>query len=230
MGFVNSYINGVINLLSRTPEGPIQQLADLVLDAYQNDRSVYIMGNGGSAATASHLACDLQKGIKLLGDKSFRVMALTDNMPLLTAWANDFSYADVFAQPLHTWVQPKDLVIVISGSGNSTNVIKAVEVAQYKGAVTAALVGFDGGELGKLAMYRVIIPSEDMQQIEDAHMVVAHLIMRYIAFHLENGKASNLIDSVISAKRKRQPSNRRVQIVNHGRSRVAVPLQMEKTL
>ncbi|MHB1456448.1 MAG: D-sedoheptulose-7-phosphate isomerase [Armatimonadota bacterium] len=219
MGFVNSYINGVINLLSRTPLGPINQLAELVLDAYENDKGVYIMGNGGSASTASHLACDLQKGIKLLSGKPFRVMALTDSVPLMTAWANDFSYADIFAQPLNTWVQPKDLVIAISGSGKSTNVIKAVEVAHNKGAVTAALVGFDGGELGKQAMYRVIIPSEDMQQIEDVHMVVAHLIMRYIAFHLENGKASSLIDSVMSDVRPRRPHNRRVQMVNHGSSK-----------
>lgn len=200
MGFVNSYINGVISLLSRTPEGPIQQLAELVLDAYKNEKSVYIMGNGGSAATASHLACDLQKGIKLLGGKGFKVMALTDSMPILTAWANDFSYSDVFAQPLTTWVQPGDLVIVISGSGRSANVIRAIEVAQHKGAITAALVGFDGGELGKLAMHKVVIPSEDMQHIEDAHMVVSHLIMRYIAFYLENGKAMNLIDSAIPEK------------------------------
>jgi D-sedoheptulose 7-phosphate isomerase len=121
-------------------------------------------------------------------------------MPILTAWANDFSYSDVFAQPLSTWVQPDDLVIVISGSGRSANVIRAIEVAQHKGAITAALVGFDGGELGKLAMHKVVIPSEDMQHIEDAHMVVSHLIMRYIAYYLENGKAMNLIDSAIPEK------------------------------
>lgn len=180
MLLVDDYISDVSRLLARAPMDSIRLVADLLLDAYKDGRGVYIMGNGGSAATASHLACDLQKSIGLCEDRKFKVMALTDSTPLLTAWANDFSYSDVFARQLSTWLEPGDLVIGISGSGNSANVIKAVEVASEIGAVTVALTGFDGGQLSLAATHSIIMPSEDMQHIEDAHMVIAHLIFRYV--------------------------------------------------
>ncbi len=151
---------------------------DLVRDAYVSNKQVFIMGNGGSASTASHLACDLQKGIGGLGKKKFKVMALTDNIPIMTAWANDTDYSNIFAEQLATWVKPGDLVIGISGSGNSPNVINAIELANRERAVTIGLSGFQGGKLAQVTQHSVVVNSDNMQHIEDVHMVLAHLVFR----------------------------------------------------
>lgn len=180
MDRVEDYLNGVAALLAGASRQEIRKAAELMLDAYRSCRQVFIMGNGGSAATASHLACDLQKTIGLCCDRKFRVMALTDNIPIMTAWANDFDYSDIFAQQLSTWVEPGDLVIAISAGGNSPNIIKAVELANEMGAVTIGLSGFDGGRLTQIARHNILAPSDDMQHIEDAHMVFSHLIFRYL--------------------------------------------------
>lgn len=181
MDRVRDYLNSVAGLLKDAPADDIKKVADLVLDAYRSGKQVFIMGNGGSAATASHLACDLQKGIGCLRpDKKFRVMALTDNVPIMTAWANDTDYSNIFAEQIATWAAPGDLVIGISGSGNSPNVIKGVETAREKGAVTVGLSGFEGGKLAQVADYNVVVRSNNMQHIEDVHVVIAHLIFRYI--------------------------------------------------
>ena len=178
MGRVQNYLNNVSGLLDNAPTEDIQKAVDLVRDAYLTGKQVFVLGNGGSAATASHLTCDLQKSIGLCADKKFKVMGLTDSIPLITAWANDFDYSDVFAQQLDTWVQPGDLVIAFSGSGNSPNVIKAVELANDRKAVTIGLSGFQGGKLAQVAQYNINVPSDNMQHIEDLHMVYAHLIFR----------------------------------------------------
>ncbi|MDH7482315.1 MAG: SIS domain-containing protein [Armatimonadota bacterium] len=181
MDRVKNYLNDVAQLLIEAPTEDIRKIASLVMDAYLSGKQVFIMGNGGSAATASHLACDLQKGIGCLNpDKKFRVMALTDNVPIMTAWANDTDYSNIFAEQLATWVEPGDLVIGISGSGNSPNIIKGIEVAKEKGAITAGLSGFKGGKLAQVADHNVVVLSDNMQHIEDVHMVISHLIFRYL--------------------------------------------------
>lgn len=180
MDRVNDYLDGVAKLLAEVRREDIRKVADLIVEAYRSRKQVFVMGNGGSAATASHFACDLQKGIGCAGDEKFRVMAITDNVPLMTAWANDFDYSDIFAQQLSTWVEPGDLVIGISGSGNSPNVIKAIELANEKGATTVGLAGFKGGRLAQVAQHNVVVPSDDMQYIEDVHLVLSHLIFRYL--------------------------------------------------
>jgi D-sedoheptulose 7-phosphate isomerase len=180
MDLVTGYLNTVGELLLNTPSEKLEEISAMVLDAYKTGKQVFVIGNGGSAATASHLCCDLQKSVSLDGGKQFKVMSLTDNVPVMTAWANDFEYEDIFARQLSTWVQPGDLVIAISGSGNSKNVIKAVEVGNESGAVTIGFSGFDGGKLAKTALHNVIVPSNDMQHIEDLHMVFSHLIFRYV--------------------------------------------------
>jgi D-sedoheptulose 7-phosphate isomerase len=126
------------------------------------------------------MACDLQKTIGLHGSRRFKVMALTDSSPLMTAWANDFDYSDIFSRQLETWVGTGDVVIAISGSGNSRNVLKAVDYANRAGATTVGMSGFHGGQLAGLCRYNVVVPSDDMQHIEDLHMVFAHLLFRYI--------------------------------------------------
>jgi D-sedoheptulose 7-phosphate isomerase len=177
---IENYINAVTELLNRVSREHIHGVADLVLDAYRAGKQVFIMGNGGSAATASHLACDLQKGVGCYRDQKFKVMAVTDSIPLMTAWANDFDYSDVFAEQLSTWVQPGDLVIAFSGSGSSPNVVKGVELANKKGVVTVGISGFKGGRLASVAQHNIIVPSDDMQHIEDVHLILAHLIFRYV--------------------------------------------------
>ena len=180
MDRVKNYLDSVAGLLAQISQEDTRTIANLVMDAYKDGRQVFIMGNGGSAATASHLACDLQKGIGFCGDKWFKVMAVTDNIPIMTAWANDADYSDIFANQLAPWLQKGDLVIGISGSGNSPNIIKAIEFANTKGAITAGMSGFKGGKLAQTAQFNVIVPSDNMQYIEDIHMVLSHLIFRYL--------------------------------------------------
>lgn len=177
---IDSYLNTVSELLAAIPREKIAKVVDLVRDAYENGRRVFIMGNGGSASTSSHLACDLQKGLGAMTDRRFKVMSLSDSIPIMTAWGNDTDYSNIFAPQLETWVQPGDLVIGISGSGNSPNVINAIELANRMGAVTVGLSGFEGGKLDKLAQHGVVVRSDNMQHIEDVHMVLAHLIFRVL--------------------------------------------------
>lgn len=177
---INAYLGRVTELLAEVSREDIEKLLDLVRDAYKNDKQVFIMGNGGSAATATHLACDLQKGLGFTGDKRFRVMSVTDNVSVMTAWANDTDYSTIFANQIETFVRPGDLVIGISGSGNSPNVIKGIEVANERGAITAGMAGFKGGKLAQTAKYCVTVPSDNMQHIEDVHMVLSHLLFRIL--------------------------------------------------
>ena len=140
------------------------------------------MGNGGSALAASHIGCDLGKGPTHTGFKNrFKVTALTDSISTITAWANDSSYEDVFVEQLRGNIEKGDVIIGISGSGNSENVIKAVEFANENGATTIGLTGFDGGKLGKAVKVSLNVPVDDMQIAEDLHIVIVHLICKYIA-------------------------------------------------
>jgi len=133
------------------------------------------MGNGGSAATASHYAADFNKGLSYGKARRFRFLCLSDNVPTLTAYANDVAYEEVFVEQLRNFLQPGDLVIAISGSGNSRNILKAIEYANGEGAVTVGLTGYDGGALKRIAQHGVHVPIADMQVTEDLHMVLDHL-------------------------------------------------------
>ncbi|MDO8684012.1 MAG: SIS domain-containing protein [Armatimonadota bacterium] len=176
MGAVKEYLTQLVKVIESLPEEKVQDFVDTIAEAYNNDRQVVFLGNGGSAATASHFACDMQKGIGAAGPKRFKAMALTDNVPVITAWANDTDYSRIFVGQIDTWVNPGDLVIAISGSGNSPNVIEAVELANKKGAITYGLTGFDGGRLAKIAKKSIVVHSNNMQQIEDVHIVLDHLV------------------------------------------------------
>ncbi len=159
----------------------IDQMADVLVKAYESERVVYTFGNGGSASLASHLACDLGKGTAYCnGGKRFRVLALTDNLITLTAWANDSSYEDVFSEQLRNFVQPQDVAFAISGSGNSKNVLNALQVARDAGATTLGISGFQGGQMKSLCDICVVVPSNNMQIIEDVHLAMAHSIFRIV--------------------------------------------------
>jgi len=164
------------------PYGAIEQAIEELLRAYESGRTIFIFGNGGSAASASHFACDLSKGTVIgdNGQKRFRVMALTDNVPLMTAWANDSCYDRIFAEQLQNFVTPGDVAFAISGSGNSPNVLEALKVARDARATTIGLTGFKGGKMANLSDICVIIPSDNMQIIEDFHVSVTHAVFSVI--------------------------------------------------
>jgi D-sedoheptulose 7-phosphate isomerase len=158
----------------------IDQAATILLEAREKKRTIFIMGNGGSAATASHFVSDLSKGTILKGYPRFRAIALTDNIPNLLAWANDKSYDDVFMEQLKNLMEPNDVVIGISGSGNSTNVIKAIEYANANGGITVGISGFNGGKLFQCAKENIHIPCFNMQRVEDIHLIIEHLLISLI--------------------------------------------------
>lgn len=180
------------------PFDRLARAASMLLDCRERDGTVFVLGNGGSAATASHFACDLAKGTQVTGSAPFRVVPLTDNVPLLTAWANDTSYDRVFAELLAPLVRSRDVVVMISASGNSPNVLAAAEVARQAGASTLALTGKTGGRLGRLADLTIRVPAEPIEQVEDAHVVIAHSLCVAIRRHLHAGAADQPLFEVPS--------------------------------
>src|SRR5262245_25291673 len=147
MDQIHTYLDDVSHLVADLPVEQLSRFVDRLMEAYDEGRQLFLLGNGGSAATASHLLADFQKCIYLAGGKPFRALAVTDSVPLITAWANDTHYDNVFAEQLRPWVEPGDLVIAISGSGNSPNVLRAVQVARELGAYVIGLTGYPGGSL-----------------------------------------------------------------------------------
>lgn len=176
MGYAQKYLTDMADLLHEISIEEVDNAMALLWDNYQNGRRAVFCGNGGSAATASHLPADFQKNMYLHGGRPWECLSLVDSVPLLTAWSNDTEYANVFAGQARTWLRPGDLLIAISGSGNSPNILAAVEAAHDVGAVTLGWSGFGGGKLAGLAQHRVVVHSDNMQMVEDMHMVVGHLI------------------------------------------------------
>ncbi len=173
---VAEYLAEVEQMVARMPQDQIQQVVEVLLDAWRHQKQVFIIGNGGSAATASHFANDLNKGTMVPGKRRFRAISLTDNVPLITAWANDTAYENIFAEQLLNFLREGDVVIAMSTSGNSANVLRAVEVGRAAGAITIGWTGQPGGRLGDLVDHCIHVPTECMEQIEDAHMVLDHVI------------------------------------------------------
>jgi len=174
------YLRGVIDVLEQLPVSGIDEVVDRLFQAYNRDCVVYLFGNGGSAALASHAACDLGKGTISTGRRPFRVVSLTDNIPLITAWANDTSYENIFAAQLQPFIQAGDLAFAISGSGNSPNVLNGLCAARDAGASTIGLTGFRGGKMKALCDLCITVPSENMQHIEDSHLCIMHAV--FLAF------------------------------------------------
>ena len=170
------YLKDVTRLIAELPVDQLSGLVNRLLAAYDEGRQVFLLGNGGSASTCSHMVNDFQKCIYLVGGRTFKCMSLTDNVALITAWANDSAYENIFAEQLRPWVQPGDLVICVSGSGNSPNVLKAAQLAGEAGAYTVALSGYAGGKLLPLVNENLVVPCDNMQRIEDVHMVILHLL------------------------------------------------------
>jgi len=182
------YFQSYRGIVGDLPYGCIDQAIEELIRCYEADQNLFVFGNGGSAALASHFACDLGKGtiVEGNGHKRFRVLSLTDNLPLLTAWANDSSYDMVFSEQLRNFVRPMDVAFAISGSGNSANVLRAMEVAREAGAFTLGLTGFQGGKMRSLCDLCIVVPSDNMQLIEDFHLAVAHAIFSVVRQRLSS--------------------------------------------
>jgi len=163
----------------------IEAAVKAIKAAYDRDAVIYVFGNGGSAATASHFACDFNKGICENLEKKFRLVCLNDNIPMVTAIANDISYDDIFVFQMKNKLKAHDLVLAISGSGNSKNVIKAVEYAKEMGTGVVGITGFTGGRLRELADYSMHINVDDMQLTEDIHLAFDHMMYRVLKDALE---------------------------------------------
>lgn len=180
------YLNRLQETIKRLNREEINKFINMLLDARDADKQIFIMGNGGSASTASHFCCDFNKGSSYGFNKRFKFICLNDNVPGMMAYANDVSYDDVFVEQLKNFFNPGDYVIGISGSGNSKNVLKAIEYANANGGVTIGLTGFNGGKLKQMCTHSVNMNVDDMQISEDLHMMMDHLSMKVITNHMIN--------------------------------------------
>jgi len=176
MTFTESYVDNLVGTLKNLDLAKVDQAIDILREARDNGRTVFTCGNGGSASTASHFACDIVKGASYQREKRFRIMALTDNLAAMTAYSNDVSYECVFVEQLKNFAKPGDVLLAISGSGNSPNVLRAVEYANELGCRTIAMTGRDGGKLGPLAEVNIHAKDPHMGRIEDAHLIACHMI------------------------------------------------------
>ena len=183
MGDVNSrsvkYLDEVAKTLEHMEKDlpfKAEAIVSALVKARDSGKRVYICGNGGSASTASHMASDLNKGANRRDAPRFKAVALTDNIPAMLAWANDSSYDDIFVEQLKNHLEKGDVVIGISGSGNSPNVLKTLHYANDEGAITIGLTGFDGGKVTQLAQICYVVPNHVMQQIEDIHLLIEHML------------------------------------------------------
>jgi D-sedoheptulose 7-phosphate isomerase len=182
--FAKEYLSGLKDVLDRLPLEPIDEIIRVIEHARDERRQIFVIGNGGSAATASHMMNDLCKGT--LGHKGdapwprLRVIALTDNVSLMTAWANDTEYRHIFSEPLKNLAQRGDVLIAISASGNSPNIVAAVEAAKEMGVKVIGLAGFGGGKLSQMADVSFLVPSDGYGPVEDVHMILDHIITGYL--------------------------------------------------
>ena len=177
---IQSYINTLKKALDNINKEDIYQFSQLLNFTKESGKKFMIFGNGGSASTASHFACDINKGVSYKQEKKFKVISLSDNIPTILAYANDINYEDIFIEQLKNFLEPGDLVIGISGSGNSKNVLKAIKFANSKGNISVGITGYNGGELKKISSYSVNANINDMQISEDIHMIIVHLMMKLL--------------------------------------------------
>lgn len=177
---IQKYISHLQDVLERLKLEDVRRSIDVIMDAYNTDKQIFVIGNGGSASTASHLACDLGKGTSVAGKPRFRVISLTDNVATMTAWSNDVAYEDVFVEQLKNLVNPGDVVLGISASGNSENVIRAMQHATDIGCKTIGWSGFGGGRLTRICDVNVVVDSDQYGPVEDVHLILNHVLHAWI--------------------------------------------------
>jgi D-sedoheptulose 7-phosphate isomerase len=186
----NEYFTRVGDTLKLLDTDIIFRFVQLLLKARENEQTIFIFGNGGSGATASHITGDFLKGISYGLEKGFRVQCLNDNIAGMMAISNDLTYDDIFAEQLKVFLRKEDIVIGISGSGNSANVVKALEYAGSRGAHTIAFCGYKGGKVKDIANIVVHAPIKDMEVTEDIHIIIFHAIKQVLMKELKGDSAS----------------------------------------
>jgi D-sedoheptulose 7-phosphate isomerase len=186
----NGYTEYLEKSIASVDPAQVENFIELLYSAYTNNKMVFVIGNGGSAASASHLAQDLAKGTRadLEQQKRIKALSLTDNLPFVTALGNDDGYDTVFEQQLRTFASPGDILICISGSGNSPNIIRAVEWANKNNLETVGVTGFNGGKLKSLNTHSVHVPLNDMCTAESVHTVIFHYVIIKLQEMMKNGR------------------------------------------
>lgn len=173
---ITNYLSELKAVVDRFPVEALEQFLSVITKAREQGATLFICGNGGSWATAAHMVCDFGKNTRMEGKNRLKVIGLGDNIPSLTAYANDEGYDRIFAEPIISLMQPEDVLIAISGSGNSPNVLRAIEAANEIGGITLGLTGFEGGKMRDMTTHCLVIPSDIMEMVEDFHMIVDHVL------------------------------------------------------
>ena len=188
MDRIQEYISHLQQVLSRLSVPDVRASIDLVVKAYENDQQIFIIGNGGSASTASHISCDLNKGTVTIpgggvlpGLKRFRSISLTDNVSTMSAWANDTTYDDIFVEQLKNLVCPNDLLLCLSVSGNSENILRAMRLAKQMDCNLIAWTGQNGGRMAEIADVTVRVESDRYGPVEDIHLILNHILHDWIS-------------------------------------------------
>lgn len=174
---IYQYFDNLKTVIDTFPVADLEAILAILRKARENQNTIFICGNGGSWATASHMVCDFSKNTRMPGKKRMIVLGLGDNVPSLTAYANDEGYDRVFAEPAISLMKPGDVLIAISASGNSPNVLEAVRAAKTTGAIILGLAGFDGGQLKSMVDIALVVPSDCIEVVEDFHMIVDHVLV-----------------------------------------------------
>ncbi len=175
--FARTYLDGLVGLLPKLDTDAILRAVECMRDARDQGRTIYSCGNGGSASIASQMVVDIVKGASLGREKRMRMIGLTDSVATITALANDVDYASVFVEPLRNFAVPGDVLIAISGSGNSANVLRAVEYANEVGVTTVGLTTAGGGQLKDMARIPILVPTDHMGHLEDAFFITTHILV-----------------------------------------------------
>lgn len=184
LNFSQCYVKDICRVILGLPFKNLTRVLGIMEDIFTENRNIFLAGNGGSAATASHMANDLMKGVAKKKRRGFKAIALSDNVPLITAIANDEDYADIFSSQLKELGAQKDLLIVFSCSGKSENIVRAIRRAKKIGMKTIAFLGMGGGKVKKIADISLIVSSDEYAKIEDVHILLAHLISSYLCRYL----------------------------------------------
>lgn len=186
---IDTYLDDLRGAIDTLPRDRVMELGDVLYRAYRDGKNVFTLGNGGSASTASHMAADLAKNTIERNMRRFRILSLNDNTALLTALANDLGYENVFSEQLKNLIRAGDVLIVISASGNSPNVLNAIRYAQGRSAEVAAIVGFGGGRAAHLADLAIVVGSSHFGIVEDLHLVINHMLVDHFKERLWDERA-----------------------------------------
>lgn len=198
MESINRYFAELEQTMRSISLPDLHNVLSLLEQAYQKGRRIFIMGNGGSAATASHLALDLAKNTIMPGVPRLKAISLTDHVPLITAWSNDTAYEHIFAEQLASLIEPGDVAIGLSTSGNSRNVINALQLAKEHRAFTIGLLGARGGKIKEIVDAYILAPGQNIEQEEDAHMILAHIFTRHMREVVRSHACSSVMAEVIT--------------------------------